>query len=269
MPDPFDILRHWWKQISGLVVCAMLAAGIIAWLKPLQYLSTSTALPASLFNSDKSRLFNENIQILYSELGTADDLDMIVGTAQLDTVYLAVTDQFNLYDHYQLQGDNRRMRAAQLLRGNSKVYKTDYGELKVKVWDTDKDLAPQLADAIMETLQTIHNKARNATNEATLLALKDGLKNTSAYDSSFHTVPDIAAAGKNTNYEKLISEYELMVKSKTPALVVIEKGRPSLKADRPRRAEILIITGVLSFLFAFLLGILLERKKLARGEVIS
>ena len=32
-----------------------------------------------------------------------DDLDMIIGTANLDTVYIAVTEQFNFSDHYKIK----------------------------------------------------------------------------------------------------------------------------------------------------------------------
>ena len=80
----------------AVVLLSSLAVGIITFLKPQLYLSVATAVPASSFLSDKSKIFNDNIQELYSTLGTPDDLDMIVGTSTLDTVYLTVTDEFNL-----------------------------------------------------------------------------------------------------------------------------------------------------------------------------
>ena len=163
----------------AVVILSLLAIGIITFLKPRQYLSVATAVPASSFAADKSKIFNENIQALYSTLGTPDDLDMIVGTANLDTVYLAVTDEYNLFDHYKIseKGTAARTKAALLLRHNAKVMKSEYGELKVKVWDTDKDLAPQLANAIMDRLQTIHQNLQSAGNEATLKGLMTGKEN--------------------------------------------------------------------------------------------
>ena len=103
MPDIFDLSKRWWKQILAVIIASLLVVGTVTYLKPKKYLSVATALPASSFASDKSKIFNENIQALYSALGTPDDLDMIVGTAKLDTVYLAVTDQFNLFDHYRMK----------------------------------------------------------------------------------------------------------------------------------------------------------------------
>ncbi len=276
MPDIFYLISRWWKQMLVIIFLAMLAAGIVVFLQPRKYLSVATAVPGSVVSADKSRIFSENIQALYSDLGLPDDLDVIVGTGQLDTVYLAVTDQFNLYDHYKVseRGNDARIKAALLLKKNSKVMKSEYGELKVKVWDTDKDLAPQLANALMEKLKTIHQDLQSANNHTSLEGLKiargkiklqmDTLeakagmngKNNEEYITSHKILSD-----RLQQYEKLTSEYQLMLDSKPPALVVVEKARPSLWPDKPKRLQILIITFFLSFLFALLLALAMERRK--------
>ena len=61
--------------ISVAVVAAILL------LQPKLYLSEATALRASSYTTDKASVFNRNIEALYSTLGSADDLDMIIGTA--------------------------------------------------------------------------------------------------------------------------------------------------------------------------------------------
>src|SRR5689334_13034427 len=98
MPDIFDLIARWWKQMFFVVFLSLLAVGIITFLKPRKYLSTATALPVSAVLSDKAKIFNDNIQYLYSTLGSADELDRIIGTGNLDTLYLSVTRQFNLSD---------------------------------------------------------------------------------------------------------------------------------------------------------------------------
>jgi hypothetical protein len=144
MPDIATLVKRWWKQIFFTVLLSLLAVGVITFMKPRQYLSVATAVPASSYTSDKSRIFSENIEALYSALGDPDDLDRVLGTAKLDTVYLAVADQFNLFDHYKVKekGDAARSKSASLLKKNTVVMKSEYGDLKVKVWDTDKNLAP-------------------------------------------------------------------------------------------------------------------------------
>ena len=108
MPDFFYLLSKWWKQILAVVLLSVIVVGIIVFIKPSKYLSVATAVPASGIASDKSRIFSENIEALYSNLGSPDELDVMVGTGQLDTVYLAVTDQFNLYDPYKIHYEKEK-----------------------------------------------------------------------------------------------------------------------------------------------------------------
>ena len=265
MPDLFDLLRGWWKKISAVMILSLITVGIITFLKPQQYLSTATAVPGSSFASDKSKIFNENVQTLYSALGTADDLDMIVGTANLDTAYLSVTDQFNLFDHYKIseKGNAARSKAAVLLKKNSKVMKSEYGNLKVKVWDTDKSLAPQLANAIMSELQSIHQNLQGAGNEATLKGLSAGKEKLIAKIDTAKISPQEknSLQAQLQQYEKLIGEYQLMVDSKPLSLIIVEKAKSSEWPDRPKRIQVLIATAVLSFLFALFAALVMERRK--------
>lgn len=264
MPDIIDLIKNWWKQMFAVVLFSMLTIGVITFLKPRQYLSVATAVPGSSFAADKSKIFNENIQALYSTLGTPDDLDMIIGTASLDTVYLAVTDMYNLFDHYKVseKGVAARTKAASLLRSNSKVMKSEYGELKVKVWDTDKDLAPQLANAIMDKLQAIHQNLQSAGNEATLKGLVTGKEKLQRQADSASPEKKTVLQNQVQEYDKLIGQYQLMVDSKPPVLITVEKAKPSNWPDRPRRLQIIIATAVLSLLFALLAALILERRKI-------
>ena len=271
MPDIFDLIARWWKRILTVILLSLLAVGILTFLKPRQYLSVTTAVPASSFASDKGKIFNENIRELYSTLGTPDDLDMILGTAKLDTVYLFVADQFNLFDHYKMKekGAAARTKAASLLRKYTKVMKSEYGELKVKVWDTDKNLAPQLANAIMTRLQAIHADLQSAGNEAALHGLQTGKKKIQLQSDSISGIGETVIERKKVlqaqeqKYEKLISEYQLMVDSKPPVLIIVEMAKPSAWPDRPRRMQIMIATADLSFLFALLAALILERRKIS------
>ncbi len=265
MPDLIYIIRRWWKQIISVVVLSVLIIGIITFLKPRKYLSISTAVPASSYSADKSKVFNENIQLLYSTLGTTDDLDMIVGTGKLDTAYTAVAQQFNLYDHYKMKekGDAALRKAASILKKNTMVMKSEYGELKVKVWDTDKNLAPQLANAIMDVLRAIHTNLQGVGNEATLNGLIQAKEKLKRQTDSISSAHDLKPANQNRilEYDRLISEYQMMVDNKPPVLMIVEKAKVSDWPDKPKRTQILVAAGILSFLFALLAALVLERRK--------
>lgn len=265
MPDLTDLFKKWWKQILFTVVLAATATGAIVFLSERQYLSVATAVPASTYLSDKSKVFNENIEALYSSLGTADDLDLVTGTAKLDTVYLAVTDLFNLADHYKTKekGDAGRTRSAALLKKNTRVMKSEYGELKVKVWDTDRNLAPQLANAVLDQLQAIHTRLQNNGNEVTLQGLLKRKEQILLQIDSAGGSPEKLVNIKEqlAQYEKYISEYRLMIDTKPPALIVVEKAKAAERPDRPRRMQFIIAAAFLGFLFSLLVAVVLDRKK--------
>jgi uncharacterized protein involved in exopolysaccharide biosynthesis len=258
MPDILLLIKNWWKRMLAVIALSLLAVGIIVFLKPKQFLSVATAIPASMYSADKSTVFNQNLSVLYSVLGTTDDLDMILGTAHLDTVYYTVTDTFNLYDHYKIKGPLPEMRSAAAIRlkKNTSVLKDEYGQLKIKVWDTDPQLAADLANAIMNTLQSIHTDLKNAGNQAVLR----GLKEKWAQHITANPKPDVDTSSVK-DFQDLISQYELMVNSRTPALLVVEKARTAQFPDRPKRMQILVATFILAFLFSLLAALFIERKK--------
>ncbi|HEY6064173.1 MAG TPA: hypothetical protein VIV35_11220, partial [Chitinophagaceae bacterium] len=165
-------------------------------------------------------------------------------------------------------------KAALLLKKNTKVMKSEYGELKVKVWDTDKNLASQLANAIMDRLQAIHANLQSAGNEAILHGLQTGEKKIQLQLDSITGISETLSERKKIlqeqvqQYEKLINEYQLMVDSKPPVLVVVEKAKPSAWPDKPRRMQIMIATAALGFLFALLAALVIDRKKNPDGGSI-
>jgi len=271
MPDIFDVITKWWKYIFGVMLLTIVVAGAIVFLKPKKYLAIATALPAPSYASDKAAIFGENIQVLYPNIGIPDDLDKIVGTALLDTVYYSVVDQYHVIAYYKLVNDGEgRQKAASRLKSNTRVIKSDFGELKVKVWDQDRNQSALFSNAIMEALRLMHQELENANNseilgkikneyaikKAEYLALNDSLKN-----DWFLIMKKEALSKQLVEYEKLSGEYELMTRLKPQALIIVEKARPPLWPDRPKRFQIIIAAAILSFIFSILMILMLERRK--------
>lgn len=279
MPDIFYLVSKWWKQILSVVLLSLAIAIVVLYLLPKRYASVATALPASTYASDKAGVFNNNIQILYPTLGTPDDLDMIVGTAQLDTAYIAVVEQFDLVAYYKVreQSDAAIRKAASLLKKNTRVIKSEYNELKVKTWDRDRTMAPKFANAIMHKLQSIHQDVQNSNNVSMVKSLEAGREKLKADIDSISNYLKKALVDEDTagsyyvrkkilidqlqQYEKLIIEYQLLIDKKPPVLVIVEQARIADWPDKPAKWPILAGTFVLSLLFALLLVLLLEKRK--------
>jgi len=278
MPDLFDLIRRWRKQILLLMLTTLIVTAGIVFLIPKRYLSVATALPASSYATDKTSVFSQNLQVLYSTIGLPDDLDKIVGTAHLDTVYRSVITQLDLAEHFGLsQTDvNAISRAASVLQKHTRVIKSDYGELKVKVWDVDRDLAPKLANAILEKLQQIHQDIQTANNSIMLSKINEEyLKKKIDYekltDSLQHvsnaSTGELLTAQKSSllqqiqEYEKLLNQYNLMVDAKPQALIIIERATPAVAPDQPKPLQTIIAAVMLSFFFGLLTALILERRK--------
>ncbi|TXJ27086.1 MAG: hypothetical protein E6Q24_09175 [Chitinophagaceae bacterium] len=280
MPDLFTLIYIRRKQVLLIVLISLAIATGIVLMMPSQYLASTTALPANPVATDKASVFNNNIRDLYSSLGESGDLDKIVGTGQLDTIYLSASDQFELATHYKIQGNNAavsRRKAAAALKKNSRVTKSEYNELLVQVWDTDKNLTPQLANALMEKLAAIHQDLLNQSNQTIIKSLDEGQQKLQASMDSIriflhhaNITPSQAQQYNDkltvlqqqlSQYEKLKTEYQLMIDTKPAALLVVDKARASDQPDKPKKLLILLATAVLSFLFAAWLALILERRK--------
>ena len=269
MPDLISIIVKRWKLITAITLLSAIIALIAAVLSPKKYLSVATALPANSLIADKGRIFNQNIQELYSDFGTVDELDKLEGTGNLDTLFIAASDKFNLDQHYQIHPSGESFYSAALkLKANSKISRSGYGELKVKVWDSDRDFAAALANFLMQEIQSIHQHLQNENNSAVLEKLKqDYTSKQNEYLQSGDSTTAVARARLNTLSEqlqeegKLIGQYQLAINTNAPALLIVENARPSFWPDKPRVVATVLFAFFAALLFSFLLALFIESRK--------
>jgi hypothetical protein len=276
MPDIVSVIGRRWKLITILTAIATVVAFLASLLSPKQYLGSVTAIPANPVFSDKARIFNPNIEALYAELGTLDDLDRLEGTAKLDTIYLATANEFNLAAHYgidTMQGDAPD-KAALRLKKNTTVNRTGYGELKIKVWDKDNQMAADLANAILRVINSIYRQVQTENMRTILQRLKEessrqlqnsGDNNTDsvvkAGQDPAGALQEKTAANRMLQYQQLIAEYELALKTTPNALLVVEGARPSPWVDKPKTAQIVLFAFLGSLLFSVFLAFFVESRR--------
>jgi len=272
MPDLIAVFSRWWKLIIGLTLLATLVAWIAALLSPKEYLSEATALPANSVVADKARLFNTNIEALYSDLGSPDELDRMEGTGLLDTLYLAVAKEQGLPARYGMESDGEGLfKAARRLKKNSRITRTGFGELKIRVWDENRDHAAQLANGLLDGLQHLHQRLQNENNMAILQRLRgdyaarqaqyravsDSMRGSNGSDAELAQARKAAALEQLVQYEKLMDQYALAAATSPQPLLTVESARPSLWPDKPKTLQTVLLTlvavGGLSWLLAFFL----------------
>lgn len=285
MPDLVTVLARRWKPILLLTLMAGVLSLLICLFMPKKYLGMATALAANPALSDKARILNQNIEALYTELGSPDDLDRIEGTAKLDTVYLALAKEHNLVSHYALydKDSTALYQAAIRLKKNTTINRTGYGELRVKVWDKNNGMAAALANATVQVLNNIHQAVQTENNRLTVQRLKEEYRQKQQtlqdlpyksieHDSSFkqpgltnngpvETVSDLKA--HLAQYARLINEYEMSLKTAPQVLLVVEKARPMPWPDKPKTAQTVLIATFATLLFAFLLALFIDSRSIA------
>jgi len=276
MPDLITVFSKRWKLIAGLTLLSVLIAFVVCLISPKKYLSTATALPANTLIADKARIFNNNIEALYSDFGTTDELDKLEGTAALDTIFIAAAEKFDLANHYTISPSGEATyKAALKLKKNSHIARSGYGELKIKVWDEDRNLAAAVANNLMQSIQALHQHLQNENNALALQQIKQAYKAMQGqYQQIIDTNAASSAAGSSVlnakkaalfeqlmQYEKLIGEYELTLRTNPQALLVVEPARPSFWYDKPKVLQTVLFTLAAAFACSFLLALLLESRK--------
>lgn len=259
-----------------LSLLAAFVAFIACIISPKKYLSTATALPANSLIADKARIFNKNIEALYSDFGLPDELDKLEGTAVLDTIFIAAAQEFNLPQHYRIQPSDEAISKAVLkLRKNSHISRSEYDELKIKVWDEDRNIAAALANNLMKKIQELHQHLQNENNIAVLQKLKEAYRTkqqqyklladstigNSKADEEIGAVKKAALLEQLQQYEKSIDEYGLAVQTNPQVLLVVEPARPSVWYDKPKTALTVLLTWAAAFLCTFLMSLWLETRK--------
>lgn len=271
MPDLLSVFAKRWKLIFAITFLATLTALVFALLSPKKYLAVATALPANSMIADKARIFNQNIQELYSDFGTVDELDKLEGTGKLDTLFIAAAEEFKLDEHYKINAADESMYDAALkLKKNSKISRSGYGELKIKVWDQDKNLCAQLANFLMKKIQELHQHLQNESNISILAKMKEAYTqkqkeymqlSDSATSAQVDKVKLAALGDQLQGYEKMIDEYQLAINTNAPVLLIVENARPALWADRPKIIETVLFSFFGAFIFSFLLALFAESRK--------
>jgi hypothetical protein len=284
MPDLLLVFAKRWKLILVITFLSAAIALLFALLSPKKYLSVATALPANSATADKARIFNSNIEALYSDFGTPDELDRIEGTAALDTIFIAASKEFQLPEHYSIPTNGEEsFKAAIHLKKNTRINRGSYGELKVKVWDTDRNMTATIANFLMQKLQEIHQHLQNQNNISVLEKIKEeyaskqkeymqladslnkpidtpSLSFASAKREIIKTKM-IVLAEQIQQYEKMIGEYQLAANANLPVLLVVENARPPLWPDKPKVLQTVLFTFFGALLFSWLLALFIENRK--------
>lgn len=279
LEDILIVLNKWKKHLIAFVLLTTLLATVVSFLLPKKYLATAVCFPSNPVLADKSFIFNENIQNLYATYGSSPELDRLISTAQLDTLYRFAINKFDLRQRYKIKdtGVLGLKKTIKVFKKNYNIEKTVLGELKVHTWDKDRKQSAKMANAILEHIGVLSANQNNGYNSKILealnkeyqaeknayLLLSDSIS-TSGISTGALELLQIQKKNLGTNlskFEKLITEFTVAVNANAPALQIQEYARAQAKPDKPKKLRMILLSFVFSCFFGILLVFVLENKK--------
>jgi capsular polysaccharide biosynthesis protein len=254
----FARCRRHTKFLMMIVLLPVLIAAILSLVLPKEYLSISSILPVNSRLSDKARYSSDEIAELYSAFGNGEDLDRLYATARSGSVLMKMVDSFNLTGYYRLQHKKSlaREEAAKELSSSIDIRKTEYGELQIRVWDKEPQMASYICNAIVDRIDKIQKELYLDFYAGSVQKMEEiySQKLSSARaadpaleknDSSFFLTDELAA------YRKSITDFRMAMQNPPPTLMVLEKAYPSVKPDKPK----LFLNVILTFLVSLFTGL--------------
>jgi uncharacterized protein involved in exopolysaccharide biosynthesis len=232
MADHFlqDVKKRSWSILLFSAAASLLAL-ILSLLMPSEYLSEASLLPSNSKLMDKQRLFGNNIQELYSAYGNAEDLDRLFATMHSSTVINHVSDSLKLASHYGLDNKkNAKSLARKKLERSIKLQRSEYGELRLRVWDKNPAIAELIANMLIGKTQQVFDEMFKLYYERSINNLNQELRtreNLVRLDSS------LVMRAENVVIKSKISEYQVTKLNPPAAFFVMEKPAVSIIADRP------------------------------------
>lgn len=271
MPDLVIVFGRWWKMILTFTLAAAVIALIVCLIVPKQYLSLTTAFPVNTETNDRARIFNQNIQLLYSVYGNAEELDKLEGTARLDTIFSSTVAALGLVQHYNLPNSAIGFeRAVKHLKRRTDLQKTSFGQFRILAWDEDRNMSAAIANKLMSDIQSIHQHLQHQAAAMTIEKISEAqlrigdelqqLDSARAGTTQQATIRRSALMQQRQEYERVKGELTVASAASTPVLMVAEHAKPSSEPDKPRVLQILLFTIFGSFLFALLLSVYLQSR---------
>ena len=278
--DAVAVLQKRWKTILWFVIVTVVVAAVTVFLVPKYYKSGSLLVSANPALADKARIFNNQIQGLYSYFGSGDDLDRINGLADMDTTYKQLVDEFLLIDYYQLKNDSfplLRRNAVQYLRKDLSIQKTEQAQLKIICWTKDKQLSSKLVNRMVAIVQETETAIWQKNYRQSLEQLNNSVADMEQQYQSLSDRVSKTSGGKHElgmaklqtlleqikQYRKTSDEFALAAATHPAAFYVMENAVPAANAERPDKLGIILASLIAGFIFSCLLVLVSDRKMMA------
>lgn len=161
LKSTFKFIKRNFKVLAvTFVVSAVVTAGITLLL-PNYYKAQVVLLPSDTNSISKGVLSNmDNVDPM--NFGSSSDCEYVLDIINSGRIVGAACTKFNLAEHYGIKASGRELdeKMGRKLYNNIKVKRTDNLGVKITVWDTDPEMASNLANFIASEVTVVRSEAK-------------------------------------------------------------------------------------------------------------
>ena len=148
----------WSKRKALIIVTALALIGSIAvsvMMTPY-YMSRAIVFPTKSNSVD----FNSNSRNSVVEFGDEADAERLLQVLISPEIRDSLTKKFDLYAHYEIDSNeaHAKFEFQKAYEGNIKFDRTRYNSINIDVYDTDPQIAADIANDIVRLVDTVMNK---------------------------------------------------------------------------------------------------------------
>ncbi len=284
-----QIIFKWKKPIIIVTIVVALVSCGVTLLMPNYYKSSVNFYPSNPIMTDRQVLYSQiagEIEIDY--FGSPGDIDRMLTLANASSLVDYIINHFHLMEHYDIDSTSKygRYNVKKEFLENYSAIETDYGAIEISVWDQDKNLAMEMANHIVATIDQ-HNKElllrdkklvvktfqqQVAQKEIIVNQLSDSIAalRTSGSTPEKMLIMDErlrnAVADLNTN-RMLLEQNQTAVNTDFSTVHITEEAYPALRKDKPVRSIIVIGVTLATLVFMVLLAVIVENYKRIKSKL--
>jgi LPS O-antigen subunit length determinant protein (WzzB/FepE family) len=227
------------KTLALFVVLTTVAGTITCLLLPKKYRSATIVAPTNPRLVDKSFIYGKQVLEPQSVYGMEEDLDRTLANFKLYSNFGKLVDSFQLIKHYDISSQTKgRAYATEALIDNCSIIKTAHGAIEIAVWDKDKGLAADIANALVAVVQEKIMQQNLQVNKQYIADLEKSIAAKQQQLSMAAVQADVnqrlVLTEALSNDMAAVEQMKLSLTNNATALVVMDKAYPSDIHDTPK-----------------------------------
>lgn len=159
--DRMNLLVTIWSYRKILIITSLaglVISTVIAFLMTPLYLSTAIVFPAA--TSTVSFSEQRNAKASSMDFGEEEQAEQLIQILSSSKVRDIVVQRFDLMKHYEISPTdvNKNFKIVEEYNGHIQYTRTRYGSIQIDVRDKDPELAAEIANKIVDLIDTVKNE---------------------------------------------------------------------------------------------------------------